>query len=124
MTIPIRRVITGHDANGTAVVTMESAAPNARVRSASGLTSTLIWVEDDTPADNSGNTDKADRESGVAPPDGGSVFRVVEFPPEESGASFSNEAMKAEMGKTIEQWVVSGPTLQTKARGTYLQLFW
>ena len=98
MTTPIRRVITGHDENGTAIVTMDSAAPNARVRSASGLTSTLIWVEDETPADNAGDVDKADRESGVSPPDGGSVFRIVEFPPEKSGESFSNEAMKTELG--------------------------
>lgn len=98
MSTPIRRVITGHDEDGTAVVTLDSPAPNARVRSASGLTSTLIWVEDHTPADNAGDTDKADRESGVSPPDNGSVFRVVEFPPEQEGHSFSNDAMKAEMG--------------------------
>ncbi|MBT5048684.1 MAG: cupin domain-containing protein [Rhodospirillaceae bacterium] len=98
MTSPIRRVITGHDENGTAIVTMDSAAPNSRVRSASGLTSTLIWVEDETPADNEGDMDKADRESGVSPPDGGSLFRIVEFPPEQEGHSFSNEAMKQELG--------------------------
>lgn len=98
MSTPIRRIITGHDENGTAIVTMDTPAPNARVRSASGLTSTLIWVEDDTPADNAGDTDKGDRESGVSPPDNGSVFRVVEFPPEQTGDSFNNEAMKAEMG--------------------------
>jgi quercetin dioxygenase-like cupin family protein len=106
MTTPIRRVITGHDDNGTAIVTTDSDAPNARVRSASGLTSTLIWVEDHTPADNSGDADKADRESGVAPPDGGSVFRVVEFPPEQAGESFSNEAMKKEMGLAADDGAI------------------
>jgi len=95
----IRRVVTGHDARGTAVVTIDGPATNTRVREVSGLTSTLMWLEDGTPADNSGNEDKGARASGVAPPDGGSIFRVVDFPPEgEAGGSFSNEAMKAEMG--------------------------
>ena len=107
MSTPIRRIITGHDEDGTAIVTMDSPAPNARVRSASGLTSTLIWVEDETPADNTGEMDKANRESGVSPPDNGSVFRVVEFPPEKSGDSFSNEAMKAEMGLESDDGTVA-----------------
>ena len=95
----IRRVVTGHDANGMAVVTMDGPSPNVRVREASGLTSTLLWAEDGTPADNSGDTDKAVREIGVAPPDGGSVFRIVTFNPEGAeGAGFSNEAMKKELG--------------------------
>ncbi len=98
MSTPIRRVVTGHDDTGTALIDMDGAAPNARVRSASGLTSTLLWVEDGTPADNEGSADKADREIGVSPPDGGSVFRVVEFPPEQEGETHSNEAVKAEMG--------------------------
>lgn len=107
MTTSIRRVITGHDENGTAIVTLDTPAPNARVRAANGLISTLLWVEDDTPADNSGDTDKADRDIGVSPPDGGSVFRVVEFPPEESGNIFSNASMKAELGLDADDGTAS-----------------
>jgi mannose-6-phosphate isomerase-like protein (cupin superfamily) len=95
----IRRVVTGHDENGAAIVTIDGAASNTRVRETSGLSSTLMWLEDATPTDNSGAEDKGARASGVAPPDGGSVFRVVDFPPEsETGGDFSNQAMKAEMG--------------------------
>jgi len=95
----IRRVVTGHDGNGTAIVAIDGPATNARVRETSGLTSTLMWLEEATPADNAGAEDKGMRASGVAPPDGGSIFRVVDFPPEsETGESFSNAAMKAEMG--------------------------
>ncbi|MPY70469.1 MAG: cupin domain-containing protein [Alphaproteobacteria bacterium] len=95
---PVRRVVTGHDAGGRAVVKIDGEAPNARFREAAKLTSTLLWVEDETPADNAGDADKSLRESGVAPPDGGSVFRLVEFPPEGEAGEFSNAAMKAEMG--------------------------
>ena len=68
---PTRRVVTGHDASGRAVVLIDGAAPNAKLRKATGLTSTLLWVTDGSPADNTGTTDAADREIGVAPPDSG-----------------------------------------------------
>ncbi|MFT7572755.1 MAG: mannose-6-phosphate isomerase-like protein (cupin superfamily) [Paracoccaceae bacterium] len=96
MAAKIRRVVTGHDKDGTAIIARDGIAENIRVRAANGLTSTLLWSEDATPSDNSGDTDKADREIGVAPPDGGSVFRIVEFTPDD--ASVSNEEMKKELG--------------------------
>ena len=96
MAAKIRRVVTGHDANGTAIIARDGIAENVRVRAANGLTSTLLWVEDTTPGDNTGDIDGADREIGVAPPDGGSVFRIVEFVPDDT--SVSNEDMKKELG--------------------------
>jgi mannose-6-phosphate isomerase-like protein (cupin superfamily) len=92
----IRRIVTGHDATGKAIISLDGPAENVRVRAANGLTSTLLWAEDETPSDNSGDIDKADREIGVAPPDGGSVFRIVEFVPDDD--SVSNEDMKRELG--------------------------
>ncbi len=92
----IRRVVTGHDDKGTAIIAIDGEAKNVRVREANGITSTLLWVEDGTPGDNSGAADKADRQIGVAPPDGGSVFRIVEFTPDTDAVS--NEEMKKELG--------------------------
>src|SRR5205814_5723698 len=73
MVQPTRRVVTGHDASGRAVVLIDGAAPNAKLRRATGLTSTLLWVTDRSPADNFGNADAAAREIGVAPPPRGGV---------------------------------------------------
>ena len=92
----IRRIVTGHDSIGTAIIAMDGTAENIRVRESNGLVSTLLWTEDETPADNLGNIDKADREIGVAPPDGGSLFRIVEFSPDVEHVS--NEEMKRELG--------------------------
>jgi len=92
---PVRRVVTGHR-DGKAVVLYDSAAPNQKLRQASGLVSTLVWATDETPADISGSADRAAREIGVPPPPGGSIFRVVDFPPEK--APRSREAILAEMG--------------------------
>jgi mannose-6-phosphate isomerase-like protein (cupin superfamily) len=94
---PVRRVVTGHDASGKAVVLFDGAAPNSKLRKATGLTSRLVWVTDECPADISGSADRAAREIGVAPPPRGSVFRVVDFPPEHERV-VDNAAMLREMG--------------------------
>jgi mannose-6-phosphate isomerase-like protein (cupin superfamily) len=92
---PVRRVVTGHR-DGKAVVLFDGAAPNQKLRQASGLVSTLLWVTDETPAGISGAADRSLREIGVPPPTKGTLFRVVEFPPD-SGAR-SREAILKEMG--------------------------
>ena len=90
-----RRVVTGHrDGKGT--VLYDGPAPNRKLRKASGLVSTLVWATDESPADISGIADRAEREIGVAPPPLGSVFRVVEFPPERE--EMSRDAVLREMG--------------------------
>jgi len=98
MVQPTRRVVTGHDASGRAVVLIDGAAPNAKLRRATGLTSTLLWVTDRSPADNFGSADAAAREIGVAPPPRGSIFRVVDFPPAAEFGAVDNAAMLREMG--------------------------
>ena len=61
---PVRRVVTGHRGD-KAVVLFDSAAPNQKLRQASGLVSTLLWVTDERPADVSGSADRSLREIGV-----------------------------------------------------------
>ena len=100
MPTPVRRVVTGHDAQGKAVVIMDGAAPNQKLRQA-GIVSTLLWVTDETPADISGSADRAAREIAVPPPPNGSILRVVDFPPEsEGGSKIDNAAVLREMGIT------------------------
>ncbi len=96
----IRRVVTGHDENGKAVVLMDGPAGNVKVRAAAGgLVSTLAWTTDQTPADINGSADRAERDIGVAPPDAGSVFRIVDFPPLAAGTgAIDHDAVLREMG--------------------------
>ena len=79
--MPIRRVVTGHDAGGKAVVLFDGAAPKVRNPS-KVIESTLMWTTDATPASNAGDADAGDRDIGIGPSDGGSIFRVVEFRPD------------------------------------------
>lgn len=98
MPTPIRRVVTGHDGAGKAIVVADGPAPNQRIRRVGGIASTLLWATDETPVDVSRARDRADREIGVAPPEAGSIFRVVEFPPAREAGVLDNAAMRAEMG--------------------------
>jgi mannose-6-phosphate isomerase-like protein (cupin superfamily) len=77
----IRRVVTGHDDGGKAIVESDSPAPNVRVREGAGFVSTLLWVTDETPALGSLRIDRADRAIGTAPPPNGTILRIVDFPP-------------------------------------------
>ncbi|HWL04278.1 MAG TPA: cupin domain-containing protein [Xanthobacteraceae bacterium] len=94
----VRRVVTGHDESGKAIVVIDDIAPNIKERKAANVISTLLWVTDGTPADMSSNADTANRDIGVAPPANGSVLRIVDFPPTPGGATHDNAAMLKEMG--------------------------
>jgi len=77
----IRRVVTTVDKNGKAVVLFDGANPHKVVRPNRSVTSRLLWVTDQTPADISGTTDRAASNIGIAPPHNGSVFRIIDIPP-------------------------------------------
>lgn len=95
--VPLRRVVTSHDPSGKAIVTMDGATPNQKVRSASGLVSTLVWTTAESPADIVGHADRGEVQIGVAPPERGSVFRIVDFPPTDA-SGISQAAVLKEMG--------------------------
>ncbi len=78
----VRRVVTTVDKNDKAVVLFDGPTPHKKVRPVAQTVSRLIWVTDQTPADLSGTSDRAGIDIGIMPPAGGSVFRIVEFPPE------------------------------------------
>ena len=93
-----RRVITGHDESGKAIVVEDGNAPNVKVRKVGNLTSTLVWVTDETPVNIDRDGDPSLREIGVAPPAGGSILRIVDFPPAAEAGEIDNSAMLREMG--------------------------
>lgn len=95
----IRRIVTGHDDNGKAIVEMDGIAPNYRVRPGAGFVSSLLWVTDETPARMDLRQDRADRQIGVPPPPNGSIFRTVDFPPVTKEAEAIDQAtLLAQMG--------------------------
>jgi quercetin dioxygenase-like cupin family protein len=92
---PIRRVVTGHDANGTAKILIDDPAANTRT-SKSGGVSTLIWCTDRTPADISVGEnveDMGERQLGTPPPPNGTRFTVNEIPPGRIGPIHRTETI-------------------------------
>jgi quercetin dioxygenase-like cupin family protein len=79
MSLQIRRVVTGHDADGRAIVAIDEMAKNI-YSSRPGISASVVWTTDTTPADNSGAGDAATRKVGLTLA-GGTVFRVIEFAP-------------------------------------------
>jgi quercetin dioxygenase-like cupin family protein len=79
MTIKVRRVVTGHDGKGRAVVKIDEVSKNI-VSNRPGASACVIWTTDTFPADNSGDADTSTKKVGTTLP-GGTVFRVVEFSP-------------------------------------------
>jgi len=92
----VRRLITGHLADGRSTVLFDGAAPNVKQRQA-GNASTLLWVTDEAPAATASG-DRAAREIGVPPPRRGTIFRVAEFPPGVGGEVRDNEALLRDFG--------------------------
>jgi naringenin degradation protein FdeH len=79
---PIRRVVTGKDATGKACAVFDGPATSVHRRAELGITNTLLWVTDSSPADLSNRDDAASRKVGIVPPPGGTIFRVIEFGPQ------------------------------------------
>ncbi len=95
----VRRVVTGHDEHGKAIVLIDGIAQNTRRRAFAGTVSTLMWVTDGAPADLSGDVDQADRQIATAPPENGSIFRIVDFAPvTPEMEAVSHAAVTAELG--------------------------
>jgi quercetin dioxygenase-like cupin family protein len=76
----IRRVVTGHDADGKAIVVKDSEMTNVKVMP-SGHSGCVMWVTDETPSTTDGDDDPALRDIGIAPPALGSVLRILELAP-------------------------------------------
>jgi quercetin dioxygenase-like cupin family protein len=75
----VRRVVTGHDPNGRAMVTIDEIAHNM-VSRRPGHASCVMWTTDSSPADNSGSGDEGLRPVGTTLANG-TVFRVISFAP-------------------------------------------
>lgn len=97
----IRRVITGHDNNGKAICIKDDYATNILSRAErKGVTLTNLWKIESAPAEYDGDEETVDGPLVLHPPKNGSVFRIVEFEPEDPEfiANVDRKAAFATMG--------------------------
>lgn len=79
----VRRVVTGHDADGKSIIASDGIAPNMKeMPSFPGLALTDLWETKGAPASNEGSADAAARPIHLEPPKNGTIVRIVEFPPD------------------------------------------
>ena len=79
MALQVRRVITGHDVNGRAIVKMDEVSTNV-FTGRPGATACNIWTTEGFPVDNDGAEDAGQRKAGTTLPNG-TIFRMIEFAP-------------------------------------------
>jgi quercetin dioxygenase-like cupin family protein len=80
MSLTVRRVVTGHDENGRAIVSIDEMSKNV-VQTRPGAHAAVIWTSEGFPVDNDGSADTSGRKIGISAIDNGTVFRVVSFGP-------------------------------------------
>jgi quercetin dioxygenase-like cupin family protein len=97
---PVRRIVTGHDRQGNAVVLFDSLDPHKRVRPETGIVSRTLWTCGRSPADISVTQDPVAEGGGIAPPDNGSVLHIVDFPPLRPAAELPQNYMQRNVGGT------------------------
>jgi mannose-6-phosphate isomerase-like protein (cupin superfamily) len=97
----IRRIVTGHDAQGRSNITFEGTAANIMEFPAwPGARVTELWTTEEVPVDNTGNVDRGARAIRHDPtPNGGTIFRIVEVPPE-GGQTMDTTAVLDKLGST------------------------
>ena len=79
MSLTVRRVVTGHNADGKARVIIDEIAKNV-VSGWPGANASVIWTDQGFPVKNDANADTSGRQVGTTL-DNGIVFRVVGFGP-------------------------------------------
>ena len=94
----VRRVLTGHDAEGRSTFIADGEAMNVKeMASMPGLALTDLWETGGAPASNAGERDTAARPVRLEPPQNGTLLRIVEFPPDSAwrGSADGKAAFKS-----------------------------
>ena len=76
----VRRVVTGHDDSGKAIVKIDEVMTHFR-EGRPGAFVCNVWTTDTVPADNSGQADNGMREGKFTMIENGTVFRIIDFRP-------------------------------------------
>jgi mannose-6-phosphate isomerase-like protein (cupin superfamily) len=80
MAAQVRRVVTGHDANGRAIVKIDDMVDLVTRAPGAAVAARVLWTTEAFPVDNTDDDDAAQREVALTLANG-TVFRIVEFGP-------------------------------------------
>jgi mannose-6-phosphate isomerase-like protein (cupin superfamily) len=120
MALKIRRVVTGHDDNGRAVVTIDEVCKNVTSRRPKHE-SCVVWSTGSFPADNSGAEDGGARPVATTDPNG-TVFRIGMYHPGVAPRNHRTESVDYAIVMSGEiAMEIDGATVHLKAGDVLVQ---
>jgi mannose-6-phosphate isomerase-like protein (cupin superfamily) len=94
-----RRIVTGHHADGRSMVMIDDNGPNmTEIKAWPGLWVTELWTSEETPIDNIRSDDRGARKMRHDPGPNGTIFRIVEIPPESASSPIDAKAAFEQLG--------------------------
>jgi quercetin dioxygenase-like cupin family protein len=121
MSLEIRRVVTGHDAAGKAVVKIDEIARNIK-NNRPGASSCVVWSTGGFPVDNDREVDPSAAPIGTTLDDG-TVFRIVRYEPGVSPRNHRTDSIDyaVVMSGAIEMELDDGVVVKLKAGDVLVQ---
>ncbi len=121
MSLTVRRVVTGHDTNGRAIVAIDEIAKNI-AQTRPGANAAVIWTSEGFPVDNGGDADASGRKAGTTLANG-TVFRVVSFGPGVAPRNHRTDSIDyaVVMAGEIEMELDDGRSVHLKAGDVLVQ---
>ena len=114
-TVKIRRIVTGHDAEGKAIILEDEICPNRFAMGGNpNFVDTEIWHLDDVSGDNSADYKDPATQFGFVPPLKGNICRFLEIPPDSTLGTDDGEEVKPLFHRTASldyAVVISGEIL-------------
>jgi hypothetical protein len=96
---PVRRIVTGLDEAGRSVILSDQHAPNVKLHTHAPMVAQVVWATDCAPASwSQAETAPAGKPFPIGPQNGGSILRIVDFPPDDQCDPARAAALFEEMG--------------------------
>lgn len=120
MTLKLRRVVTGHDAQGRAKVLIDEQVTNV-FSPRPGAAYSVVWSSDGFPVSNDGDADPSAKKIGTTI-DNGTVFRIVSFGPGVTPRNHRTDSIDYAVVMAGEiDMVLDGETVHLKAGDVLVQ---
>jgi hypothetical protein len=121
MSLQVRRIVTGHDAKGNAIVQIDEMTKNV-ISNRPGAESSVIWSTTGFPVDNDGDTDPSGGKFGLTV-DNGTVFRVLRLEPGNIPRMHRTDSIDyaVVMAGEIDMELDNGVSVHLKAGDTLVQ---
>lgn len=122
MTLQLRRVVTGHDAKGHAIIKIDEISKNV-TSARPGAEACVIWTTEGFPVVNTGSEEDAGLRKTGTTLDNGTVFRIVEFGPGVTPRNHRTDSIDyaVVMAGEIDMEVDDGKSVHLKAGDLLVQ---